>query len=318
MGVLLALLGSLFVLAGPAFAASTGRILADPCLNFRAGYDHNTGWDNQIGCIPINVTVEIQCINYGLSVSGPYGTETVWDKVSYGGLTGYVSDAWVYTGTNGAAAGECAPPVVTPPPPADPQTCLLGVKWANPTNVTVDYGGNHRYLGNVIGAITEWNNANIGVHFTLLASPSSSANIHVVDINTPNDYYGKALLDPQYLNGFNVFSTPYPVEDPYTDTTPSAVLYPAHVTVNLNRYNIETNTATKFTGSAQRINALKTFTVAHEFGHTLGLGHSDSCGVTQQPSIMTAGDGHANTRTVITVQPFDVAEARFWYGLPSF
>ena len=79
-------------------------MLASPCLNLRAGASGSTAL---IGCIPVNTIISIQCTAQGNAVTGPYGTETIWDRTSYGGQTGYVADAWVFTGTNGAAAPTC-------------------------------------------------------------------------------------------------------------------------------------------------------------------------------------------------------------------
>jgi hypothetical protein len=88
----------------PRPAAATSRIIISPCLNLRSGANGST---RLIGCIPDGVTIGIQCTAQGNAVTGPYGTETIWDRTTYGGLTGYVSDAYVYTGTNSAVAGTC-------------------------------------------------------------------------------------------------------------------------------------------------------------------------------------------------------------------
>lgn len=85
-----------------AFAASSGRVIASPCLNQRA-----TPGGSYQQCIPYNTTLAIACVANGPSVSGPYGTESIWDQVNYNGVTGFVSDAWMYTGTNGAVAPTC-------------------------------------------------------------------------------------------------------------------------------------------------------------------------------------------------------------------
>jgi hypothetical protein len=91
----------------------TGRILISPCLNLRAGPNGSTAL---VGCIPVDTTIAIACTATGNAVTGPYGTETTWDQTTYNGTTGYVADAWVYTGVNGPVAGTCSAP--TPPPPA--------------------------------------------------------------------------------------------------------------------------------------------------------------------------------------------------------
>lgn len=92
--------------AAPAQAAATGRILAEPCLKMRSSAKL-TG--TYLGvCIPYRATVTIGCTVRGDYVSGPYGRTNIWDRVSYGGKTGYIADALVYTGTNGPAAGTCS------------------------------------------------------------------------------------------------------------------------------------------------------------------------------------------------------------------
>ncbi|MGB7962249.1 MAG: cutinase family protein [Propionicimonas sp.] len=82
----------------------TGKVLASPCLNFRSG----PGAANPlIGCIPLATIIPVQCTAQGNAVTGPYGTETIWDRTIYGGKTGFVSDAWVYTGSNNAVVPSC-------------------------------------------------------------------------------------------------------------------------------------------------------------------------------------------------------------------
>ena len=103
----------------PASASPTGTIDASPCLNFHNGPN---GADTQIGCIPDGTTIAIACTATGNSVSGPYGSTTLWDETTWNAQTGFVSDAWVYTGTASAVAGTCTstptPTTVTTQPPA--------------------------------------------------------------------------------------------------------------------------------------------------------------------------------------------------------
>jgi uncharacterized membrane protein YgcG len=84
--------------------AGSGRILISPCLNLRADPNGTTAL---IGCIPQNTIIPIDCTAQGNSVTGPYGPTTLWDHTTYQGVSGYVSDAYVYTGTSGAVAGNC-------------------------------------------------------------------------------------------------------------------------------------------------------------------------------------------------------------------
>lgn len=48
--------------------------------------------------------VLIVCQTRGQSVYGPFGRSTTWDKLKNGG---YVSDAFVYTGSDGRVAPDC-------------------------------------------------------------------------------------------------------------------------------------------------------------------------------------------------------------------
>lgn len=50
-------------------------------------------------------TITISCQTYGTTVTGTYGTTNVWDKLSTGG---YVSDAYVFTGSDGLVAPLCS------------------------------------------------------------------------------------------------------------------------------------------------------------------------------------------------------------------
>jgi surface antigen len=84
--------------------AGTGRVLAQPNLNIRSG---PSGATTLIGHIPYNTTVTVICVSRGTIVNGPFGASNLWDKVTYGGVTGFVSDAWLFTGSANAVAPPC-------------------------------------------------------------------------------------------------------------------------------------------------------------------------------------------------------------------
>jgi hypothetical protein len=93
--------------ATPAAGAATaphGRTLQKPCLNLNVSTYAN---DTHLACIPYNTTITILCTDSGDQVKGPYGISRIWDKTTYQGKTGYVTDAMVYTGTNNPAAPSC-------------------------------------------------------------------------------------------------------------------------------------------------------------------------------------------------------------------
>jgi len=58
---------------------------------------------NAVGSVADGETVKITCQINGSSVSGTYGTTTLWDFIG----TGYVSDAYVSTGSDGQVAPTC-------------------------------------------------------------------------------------------------------------------------------------------------------------------------------------------------------------------
>ncbi|MEU9339526.1 SH3 domain-containing protein [Streptomyces sp. NPDC048290] len=55
--------------------------------------------------LPEGATVPIYCQRPGDSVTGPYGTSTIWDCIAN---AQYVSDAYVRTGSDGYVAPRCS------------------------------------------------------------------------------------------------------------------------------------------------------------------------------------------------------------------
>lgn len=58
---------------------------------------------SSVGSVADGAYITITCQKYGQSVSGTYGTSTLWDKIG----TGYVADAYVATGSDGRVAPLC-------------------------------------------------------------------------------------------------------------------------------------------------------------------------------------------------------------------
>ena len=70
-------------------------------LNVRRG----PGTNYQIvRVLPENTRVPIFCQSPGTTVTGPYGTSKIWDNIDDGE---YVSDAYIYTGSDGYVASRC-------------------------------------------------------------------------------------------------------------------------------------------------------------------------------------------------------------------
>jgi hypothetical protein len=79
----------------------TGRVnTAGASLTVRTG--PGTGY-GAVGSIADGTYVTISCQKHGSSVTGTYGTSTLWDKI--GG--GYIADAYVSTGSDGQVAPTC-------------------------------------------------------------------------------------------------------------------------------------------------------------------------------------------------------------------
>lgn len=80
---------------------ANGRInTAGAPLTVRSG--PGTGYA-AIGSIADGTHVTIYCQKLGQSITGTYGTTRLWDKIG----NGYVSDAYVYTGSDGRVAPDC-------------------------------------------------------------------------------------------------------------------------------------------------------------------------------------------------------------------
>ncbi|MER5996224.1 MULTISPECIES: SH3 domain-containing protein [Streptomyces] len=71
-------------------------------LNVRSG--PGTGY-TVVRVLPEGAKVPVFCQTQGTTVTGPYGTSKVWDNIDNGE---YVSDAYVYTGSDGYIAPRCS------------------------------------------------------------------------------------------------------------------------------------------------------------------------------------------------------------------
>jgi len=99
------LLGSLLLGMSPAQAEEghAGKVnTAGPPLTERAG--PGTDYAKTGRQLADGASITIVCQTQGSKVTGTYGTSTWWDKISTGG---YVSDTYVYTGSDGRVAPLC-------------------------------------------------------------------------------------------------------------------------------------------------------------------------------------------------------------------
>ncbi|MEV4481970.1 hypothetical protein [Micromonospora coxensis] len=82
-------------------SAHTVSVINGYTVNLRTG--PGTSYPS-IGTVTGGQRVAIACTVRGQSVTGPYGATDVWDYLH---LEGYVSDAFLYTGTSGAVGPPC-------------------------------------------------------------------------------------------------------------------------------------------------------------------------------------------------------------------
>ena len=116
------------VLAGatPALAA-TGTVHTDSGIALTVRATPSTS-GSPVGTIADGTAVTISCQTNGSTVDGKYGTSDIWDKVG----DGYVSDSYVYTGSDGRVAPDCAGSTLTctTAGTGDPKTCAQAVAYA--------------------------------------------------------------------------------------------------------------------------------------------------------------------------------------------
>jgi hypothetical protein len=60
-----------------------------------------------IGGVPDGTPLLLQCSTYGQSITSAGGTTSVWDQVTYHGVTGFVADAFINTGQLTPAVPSC-------------------------------------------------------------------------------------------------------------------------------------------------------------------------------------------------------------------
>lgn len=89
----------------------------------------------KVGTVAKGTKVNIICQTTGSSVKGTYGTSNIWDKIGTGR---FVSDAYVYTGSDGRVAPSCGG---STPAPSTPSGVI---------------GNNYPYSGQTSG-VDPWN-----------------------------------------------------------------------------------------------------------------------------------------------------------------
>lgn len=120
-----------------AWASATGTVnTAGASLTVRSGPHVGS---TAVGSLADGASITIDCQTYGDTVTGTYGTSNIWDHVPAKG--GYVSDTYVYTGSDtlvaplcgGAPTQSCSGSGL-----GNPRTCAGAVTWAK-NHVTTSY-----------------------------------------------------------------------------------------------------------------------------------------------------------------------------------
>jgi hypothetical protein len=157
---------------------------------------------------------------------------------------------------------------------SQPVTGTFGGSWpyqGKELDIYYSYGGNHRYLGNVIRAASNWNGA--GTKVRVRAWPGVPAAVHVpmIDDSLPDTWWGMTVFADNGL---------------YAGI-------PGCVTCGYTRNSITFNQRTLDpTSDAQRSKV-----ATHEVGHALGLEHPYDWADPNAPSVMWQGDVGGRVKT---------------------
>jgi uncharacterized protein YraI len=138
---------AVFIGVGAAFAAATGTVhTSGTALTVRTGPSTTT---TAAGSVANGASVTISCQMYGQSVAGgTYGTSNVWDKIS----GGYVSDGYIYTGSDGLVAPLCgSASTCTTTGLGNPNTCAQAVAWEKSHESTSDNPNYYDLCDHVVG-----------------------------------------------------------------------------------------------------------------------------------------------------------------------
>lgn len=84
-------------------SSATGTVRTDSGVSVTVRSGPGTG-HRAVGSVRSGFRVTISCQARGTRVTGKYGTTTLWDRIGSGR---YVSDAYVYTGSDGRVARDC-------------------------------------------------------------------------------------------------------------------------------------------------------------------------------------------------------------------
>ena len=136
---------AVFAFAGPA-AAATGTVHTDSgaSLTVRSGPHLSS---TAVGSVADGATINITCQTHGDTVTGKYGTSNIWDHIS----SGYVTDTYVFTGSDGLVAPLCGSGGCSTSGLGDPNTCNQAVNWAINHETTTYHADYYNRCDHVMG-----------------------------------------------------------------------------------------------------------------------------------------------------------------------
>ncbi|MEV5750242.1 CHAP domain-containing protein [Actinoallomurus sp. NPDC052308] len=192
-------------------SAATGTVnTSGVALTVRSGA--GTGY-TAVGSVADGAGVTISCQTRGTTVTGTYGTSSIWDKIT--SPAGYVADSYIYTGSDGTVAPPCVQTVTDDYPyksdsssEADPwlfykRECVSFAAWRVRQRLGVDFTNSYRgvHWGNAnnwddaalsagvrvdhtakVGAVAQWNTGSYG-HVAYVARVNSDGTILVEEYN---------------------------------------------------------------------------------------------------------------------------------------
>ena len=132
-------------------AAATGTVNTDSGAPVNVHTSPSVG-STVVTTVASGASVTIDCQINGDSVTGKYGTSTLWDHLPAQG--GYISDTYVYTGSDGQIAPTCgggSGSTCSTTGLGDPNTCAQAVAWAKAHISTSDNPDYYERCDHVVG-----------------------------------------------------------------------------------------------------------------------------------------------------------------------